>query len=86
MSHFLFRKNPTDLQVVAGILNNTVESSEETKVVRWVTQVIVHEEFNNFTLINDIAILKVGIFFKYENKYFTFLSIGKTYVTVTELR
>jgi len=72
--------------VVAGILNNTVESSEETKVVRWVTQVIVHEEFNNFTLINDIAILKVGIFFKYENKYFTFLSIGKTYVTVTELR
>jgi secreted trypsin-like serine protease len=52
--------------VVAGVLNNIVESSEETKVVRKVTKVYVHEEFNYDTLINDIAILKVGIICKHE--------------------
>ena len=56
--------------MVAGVLNNTVESSEETKVVREVTKLNVHEEFNDFTLINDIAILKVGIIFKYEKQLF----------------
>ena len=54
--------------MVAGVLNNTVESSEETKVVREVTELYVHEEFNYSTLINDIAILKVGIIFKYEKQ------------------
>jgi len=54
--------------VVAGVLNNTVESSEETKLVREVTELYVHEEFNNFTLIKEIAILKVGIIFKYEKQ------------------
>jgi len=68
LSHFIFRIYPTDLKVVAGVLNNTVESSEETKVVREVTKLNVHEEFNYSTLINDIAILKVGIIFKYEKQ------------------
>ena len=84
LSHFIFRTSPSDLQVVAGVLNNTVESSEETKVVREVTDVIIHEEFNDYTLINDIAILKVGIIFKYKKEIFYFLWIGNTHVTVTE--
>ena len=73
MSHFIFRKNPIDLKVVAGVLNNTVESSEETKVVLQVTEMYVHEEFNYSTSVNDIAILKVGIIFKFEKQilYFT---------------
>jgi hypothetical protein len=45
LSHFIFRTSPEDLQVVAGVMNNTVESSEETKVVREVTEMYVHEEF-----------------------------------------
>jgi secreted trypsin-like serine protease len=52
--------------VVAGVLNNSVGSSEGTKLVREVTEIYVHEEFNEGILINDIAILKVGIIFKYE--------------------
>jgi hypothetical protein len=47
--------------VVAGVLNNTIESEEGTKVVREVTEVFVHEEYK----INDIALLKVGINFMY---------------------
>jgi len=72
-SHFIFRTSPSDLRVVAGSLNNTAESSEETKVFRDVTEFYVHEEFDDFTLINDIAILKVGIFFKYEKQIFYIL-------------
>jgi len=54
--------------VVAGVLNNTVEPSEETKVVWEVTELYLHEELNYSSLINDIAILKVGIIFKYEKQ------------------
>jgi hypothetical protein len=60
--------SPTDLLVIAGVLKNTVDSSEETKVVRKVTDVFLHEEFNYETAINDIAILKVGTIFKYEKQ------------------
>jgi hypothetical protein len=67
---FIFRISSTDLQVIAGVLNNTVESLEETKVVREVTDVFIHEEFDEATLINDIAILKVGIIFKHEKQIF----------------
>ena len=63
--------------MVAGVLNNTVESSEETKVVREVTEIFVHEEFNDITLINDIAILKVGIIFKYEKQIFYITLVRK---------
>ena len=59
--------------MVAGVLNNTVESSEETKVVLQVTDLYIHEEINYYTSINDIAILKVGIILKFEKQilYFT---------------
>ena len=56
--------------MVAGVLNNSAESSEETKVVRVVTDMYVHEEFDYDTLINDIALLKVGIVCKYEKQIF----------------
>ena len=64
MSLFIFRLSATDLIVVAGVLINTVDSSEETKVVRDVTELYVHEQYNDVTFINDIAIIKVGITFK----------------------
>ena len=64
MSHFIFRISATDLKVVAGVLENTVDSSEETKVVLDVTELYIHEQFNDSTYINDIAIIKVGITFK----------------------
>jgi hypothetical protein len=59
ISHFIFRLYPADLVIFAGVLNNTQKSSEDTKVVRQVTEVFLHEGFDYDTLINDIAILKV---------------------------
>ena len=64
MSHFIFRISPKDLKVVAGVLDITEDSSEETKVVLDVTEVHVHEQYNDVTFINDIALIKVGITFK----------------------
>jgi len=59
--------SPADLQMVAGVLNNTIESSEETKVVRNVTEVFVHEEYKYGSYINDIALLKVSPGFPTDN-------------------
>jgi len=59
--------------VFAGVLNNTVESSEVTKVVRDFTGVFLHEEYDHGTLIHDIANIKVGLLFKYEKQIFYFL-------------
>jgi len=78
LSRLIFRISPTDLRVVPCVLNNTADSSEETKVVRDVTEVYVHGEFKEVNLINDNAILKVRILSKYENKYFEFFWIGTT--------
>ena len=64
MSHFIFRKSPTDLRVVVvvGVLN-TVESSEENKVFRDVTEMFVHEKYKSGSKHDDIALLNVGINF-----------------------
>ena len=66
-----FRLTAADLIVFAGVLNNTVGSSEDTKVVRQVTEIFLHEEFDygTYRIINDIAIIKVGIIFKYKSKH-----------------
>ena len=64
MSLFIFRISPKDLKVVAGVLDITEDSSEETKVDRDVAKLYVHEQFNDSTFINDIALIKVGITFK----------------------
>jgi hypothetical protein len=45
--------------VFAGVLNNTWQSSEPTKVIRTVTHVFLHEDYVNEKYHNDIAILKV---------------------------
>ena len=57
------------------MLINTVESPEDIKVVRDVTDVFLHEEFDHDheTSINHIAIIKVGLIFKYENQLFYIL-------------
>ena len=59
--------------MLAGVLNNTVESSEDTKVVHDVTDVFLHEEYDNDTLIKDIAVIKVGLIFKYKKQMFYIL-------------
>jgi hypothetical protein len=56
--------------VFAGVLINTVESSEDTKVVRDVREVFPHEKSDDDTLINDIAIIKVGLLSMYEKQMF----------------
>ena len=43
--------------VFVGVLNNTAGSSEDNKVVRQVTEVFLHEEFDYGSLVNDIAII-----------------------------
>jgi hypothetical protein len=72
ISQCIFRLSPTNLLVLAGVLNNKVESSEDTKVVREVTDVFLHEEYDE-SLINDIAIIKVRLLFKYETQIFYIL-------------
>jgi hypothetical protein len=59
VSHFIFRKSPEDIQVVAGIVINPQKSSEDTKVIREIKEWFVHEEYDDDTLVNDIAIIKV---------------------------
>jgi hypothetical protein len=71
----MFRISPKDLRVFAGVLNNTMESSEETKVVQEVTKIFVHEEFVYNSSIHDIALLKVGVNFMYE-KDILYISLG----------
>jgi secreted trypsin-like serine protease len=66
----MFRLSPAELLVFAGVLNNTKESSEDTKVVRQVTKILLHEGFVRKPLSNDIAVLKVGIFLSIKSKYF----------------
>jgi len=73
ISHFVFRLAPAHLVVFAGVLNNTVETSEVTKVVREVTELFLHEEYDNDTLSNDIAIIKVGSLSMYEKQIFYIL-------------
>jgi hypothetical protein len=79
LSHFIFRTSPTDLKVVAGVLINRIVSSEETMVVRKVIEMYIHEEFNDDTLINDIAILKVGIICMYEKQIF-YIPLDRTHL------
>ena len=73
ISHFVFRLAPAHLVVCADVLNNTVESSEVTKVVREVTEVFLHDECDNDTLSNNIAIIKVGSLSMYEKQIFYIL-------------
>ena len=69
VSHFIFRQNLADLQVYAGVQNNKTESREDTKVVREFTKVFLYEKFDNESLVNDRAIVKLGSIFKYVRKY-----------------
>ncbi|GFG36634.1 hypothetical protein Cfor_04118, partial [Coptotermes formosanus] len=66
-AHCVTGLSPADLVVFAGVLNNTQESSEDTKVVRQVTELFVHEGFVYGPLINDIAIMKVSPGFPTDN-------------------
>ena len=68
VSHFIFSLTAADLQVLAGVLNNRAELHNENKVLLGVEKVFLHEEYNEISLENDIAIIKVGLFFKYETQ------------------
>ena len=76
ISSFRFRRSPLELVVFAGVLNNTVESSEGTKEVREVTEIFLHEQYDDKTLSNDIAIIKGGLLLKYETLIFYILVDG----------
>jgi len=66
-AHCVKGRSVSDLRVVAGVLDISENSSEETKVVREVTEVYVHEEFDYDTRRHDIAILKVSPAFPTDN-------------------
>ena len=40
--HFIFRLSPAYMVVFADVLNNTVESSEDTKLVWEFTEIFLH--------------------------------------------
>jgi len=75
ISHFIFRLSPVHLLVVdfVGVMKNIVESTEDTKVFREVTEVFLHEEYDGDTLSNDIAIIKIGLLSMYEKQIFYIL-------------
>ena len=73
ISQFCFRLSPANLDVFAGVLDQTMESPEDTKMVREVTEIFLHEEYEHDTYNNDIAIIKVGLRFKYETLIFYIL-------------
>jgi hypothetical protein len=58
--------------VFAGVLDSTQESSEDTKVVRQITEVFVYDGFVYDLLINDIAIINVGVLLMWERQTFYF--------------
>jgi hypothetical protein len=51
----MFRLSPAYLLVFAGVLKSTVESSKDNKLVREVTDVFLHEEYDDGSLVKDIA-------------------------------
>ena len=73
----MFRLSPAYVLVFTGVLKSTVESSENTKLVREVTDVFLHEEYDDGSLINVMANLKVGLIFKYEKQMFYILVAWK---------
>jgi len=75
ISLFSFRLPPAYLEVFAGVLDNTVESSEATKVVREVIEIFLHEKYESKgdISINDIAIIKVGLLSIHEKQIFYIL-------------
>ena len=66
----MFRLSPAYLLVFAGVLKSIVESSKDNKLVREVTDVFLHEEYDDGSLVKDIANLKVGLIFKYKKQMF----------------
>ncbi|PNF37818.1 hypothetical protein B7P43_G09241 [Cryptotermes secundus] len=56
-----------ELIVYAGVLNNSWQTAQENRVVRHVTEVFLHEEFDIDTYINDIAVLQVSPGFPTDN-------------------
>ncbi|MGM3563207.1 serine protease, partial [Salmonella sp. NW445] len=50
--------NPDYLQVVAGELNQDVDEGTEQTVI--LSKIIQHEDYNGFTISNDISLLKLS--------------------------
>jgi hypothetical protein len=70
--------------VHAGVLNNSWQTPEGNKVVRQVTEVFLHEEFDFYTYLNDIAILKVGICLEWDKQiFYTFAHKKPSYKEIT---
>ncbi|KAJ9586350.1 hypothetical protein L9F63_020005 [Diploptera punctata] len=57
----------SEFLIFAGVINNTWQSEEPTKVLRNVSAVHIHEDFNLETYFNDIAILTVTEDFPTDN-------------------
>ena len=74
-------RTPANLLVIAGVLNNTVDLSKDTELVYDVTDVFLHEEYDHDTLINDIAVIKVGLIFKYEKQIF-YILVDRKYICI----
>lgn len=65
--HCVFGLPTAELIVYAGVLNNSWQTAQENRVVRHVTEVFLHEEFDIDTYINDIAVLQVSPGFPTDN-------------------
>ncbi|XP_021925295.1 trypsin-1-like [Zootermopsis nevadensis] len=65
--HCVYGLDTAELIVYSGVLNNTWQSPEASKVVQRVTHAFLHEGFDYEKYHNDIAILKVSPGFPKDN-------------------
>ncbi|PSN43706.1 hypothetical protein C0J52_18632 [Blattella germanica] len=56
-----------EFRIFAGVLNKTWQAEEETKVVRDVSNIYKHPDFDYDTYFNDIAIIRVSEVFPNDN-------------------
>lgn len=72
--------NPSEFRIVAGILQ--LNGNEATAFTTSVSNITVHENFNPFTMQNDIAIMEISSSFPENNKFISPVQLRKSPVTV----
>ena len=65
-AHCVTTTKPTDIQLTAGMHQQSSQDEGETRQVRTVSAIYVHPEYDSNTMGNDIALLRVDTPFNYD--------------------
>lgn len=74
------RINPSEFRIVAGILQ--LNSNPASAFTSTVSNITVHEDYNPFTMQNDIAVMEISTTFPENNKFISMVPLRKTSVSV----